>query len=109
MSAVMKEVAAPVRRNGRGAYLVCPPGTSKPIGYSRATSISSLLDDTGFLKDWGQRMTALGLAGRPDLFRRSQEPRPERHNGDQLDLQGSARSKRSEPPQRPRDSHPYLF
>ena len=68
MSAVMKEVAAPVRRNGRGAYLVCPPGTSKPVGYSRATSISSLLDDTGFLKDWGQRMTALGLAGRPDLF-----------------------------------------
>ena len=68
MSATMKEVAAPVRRNGRGAYLVCPPGTSKPIGYSRATSISSLLDDTGFLKDWGQRMTALGLAGRPDLF-----------------------------------------
>ena len=68
MSAVMKEVAAPVRRNGRGAYLVCPPGTSKPVGYARATSISSLLDDTGFLKDWGQRMTALGLAGRPDLF-----------------------------------------
>ena len=68
MSATMKEVAAPVRRNGRGAYLVVAPGTSKPIGYSRATSISSLLDDTGFLKDWGQRMTALGLAGRPDLF-----------------------------------------
>ena len=68
MSAVMKEVAAPVRRNGRGAYLVVAPGTSKPVGYSRATSISSLLDDTGFLKDWGQRMTALGLAGRPDLF-----------------------------------------
>jgi len=68
MSAVMKEIAAPVRRNGRGAYLVCPPGTSKPVGYARATSISSLLDDTGFLKDWGQRMTALGLASRPDLF-----------------------------------------
>ncbi len=68
MSAAMKEIAAPVRRNGRGAYLVCPPGTFKPVGYARATSISSLLDDTGFLKDWGQRMTALGLAGRPDLF-----------------------------------------
>jgi len=77
MSATMKEVAAPVRRNGRGAYLVCPPGTSKPIGYSRATSISSLLDDTGFLKDWGQRMTALGLAGRPDLFNalKNQDPK----------------------------------
>jgi len=68
MSAVMKEIAAPVRRNGRGAYLVVAPGTSKPVGYARATSISSLLDDTGFLKDWGQRMTALGLAGRPDLL-----------------------------------------
>ncbi len=56
-----------IRRDRWGRYLVLAPGAEKPTGYTRATTVAKTLDDESNLKTWAQRMTALGLAGRPDL------------------------------------------
>jgi hypothetical protein len=55
------------RRDRWGRYLVVPPDGGKPVGYTRATTIAKTLDDTSSLMAWGERMTAIGLARRPDL------------------------------------------
>ena len=57
-----------VRRDRWGRYLVVPPGGGKPVGYTRATTISKALDDTSSLMAWGERMTAIGMAQRPDIL-----------------------------------------
>ena len=56
------------RRDRWGRYLVVPPGGGKPTGYTRATTVAKALDDTSNLMAWSNRMTALGLAQRPDLL-----------------------------------------
>lgn len=56
------------RRDRWGRYLVVPPRGGKPIGYTRATTIAKALDDTSSLMAWNSRMTAIGLAQRPDLL-----------------------------------------
>lgn len=56
-----------IRRDRWGRYLVLAPGADKTTGYTRATTVAKTLDDESNLKTWAQRMTALGLAGRPDL------------------------------------------
>jgi hypothetical protein len=56
-----------IRRDRWGRYVVLAPGAEKPTGYTRATTVAKTLDDESNLKTWAQRMTALGLAGRPDL------------------------------------------
>jgi len=56
------------RRDRWGRYLVVPPGGGKPTGYTRATTVAKALDDTSNLMAWSNRMTALGLASRPDLL-----------------------------------------
>ena len=56
------------RRDRYGRYLVLPPDGTKPVGYTRATTIAKTLDDTSSLMAWGERMTAIGLARRPDLL-----------------------------------------
>jgi hypothetical protein len=58
----------PIRRDQYGRYKVLPLKGKKPVGYSRATTIAKALDDTSNLAAWGKRMTALGLASRPDLL-----------------------------------------
>jgi len=58
----------PIRRDQYGRYKVLAPNGKKPVGYSRATTIAKALDDTSNLGAWGKRMTALGLAVRPDLL-----------------------------------------
>lgn len=55
------------RRDRWGRYLIVPPGAKKPTGYTRATTVAKALDDTSSLMKWGKRMTAIGLAARPDL------------------------------------------
>ena len=57
----------PTRRDRWGRYLVLPEGATKPIGYTRATTVAKALDDSGGLLSWGKRMVALGLGQRPDL------------------------------------------
>jgi hypothetical protein len=58
----------PIRRDHWGRYKVLPPEGKKPVGYARATTVAKALDDTSNLAAWGKRMTALGLAVRPDLL-----------------------------------------
>jgi hypothetical protein len=58
----------PIRRDQYGRYKVLPPKGKKPVGYTRATTVAKALDDTSNLAAWGKRMTALGLAVRPDLL-----------------------------------------
>ncbi len=58
----------PIRRDQWGRYKVLPPEGKKPVGYARATTVAKALDDTSNLAAWGKRMTALGLAVRPDLL-----------------------------------------
>lgn len=49
-------------RDRFGRYLI----DGKP--WQRVTTLAKMLDDTSSLADWKARMTALGLAQRPDLF-----------------------------------------
>lgn len=56
------------RRDGKGQYSVVPPAGGKPRGYTRATNVAKVLDETSGLMVWKARMTALGLAARPDLM-----------------------------------------
>lgn len=56
------------RRDRWGRYLVVPPEGGKPVGYTRATTIAKTLDDTSSLMSWAERMTAIGLARRPDIL-----------------------------------------
>ena len=58
----------PIRRDQYGRYKVLPLKGKKPVGYTRATTVAKALDDTSNLAAWGKRMTALGLAVRPDLL-----------------------------------------
>jgi hypothetical protein len=58
----------PIRRDQYGRYKVLPLKGKKPVGYTRATTVAKALDDTSNLAAWGKRMTALGLAQRPDLL-----------------------------------------
>jgi hypothetical protein len=60
-------VQQPVRRDRWGRYVVLPEGGTKPIGYTRATTIAKGIEDSGGLLNWGKRMVAIGLAQRPDL------------------------------------------
>ena len=62
------ELLEMVRRDRWGRYLVVPPEGSKPVGYTRATTIAKTLDDQGALMAWGKRMVGIGLTQRPDLL-----------------------------------------
>ena len=56
-----------IRRDRWGRYMVLPPSETKPVGYTRATTVAKALDDQQGLIDWGKRTVAVGLALRPDL------------------------------------------
>lgn len=56
------------QRDRWGRPLIIPPDGGKPVGYTRATTVAKTLDDEGSLIKWAQRMTAAGLARRPDLL-----------------------------------------
>jgi hypothetical protein len=57
-----------VRRDRYQRYLVLPPGATKPVGYTRATTVAKAIEDASSLINWKGRMVALGLAARPDLY-----------------------------------------
>lgn len=59
--------APEVKRDRWGRPLIVPPGGGKPAGYTRASSLGSALEDNYGLTLWKQRMTAVGVASRPDL------------------------------------------
>ena len=57
-----------VRRDRWGRYKVLHPDGKKPEGYTRATTVAKALDDQTALIAWKSRVTAQGLAARPDLY-----------------------------------------
>jgi hypothetical protein len=56
------------RRDGNGRYSVVGPDGGKARGYTRATNVAKVIDDMGGLMVWKARVTAVGLAARPDLM-----------------------------------------
>ena len=59
--------ASEVKRDRWGRPLIKQEGSGKPIGYTRASSLGSALEDNYGLTLWKQRMTAVGVASRRDL------------------------------------------
>lgn len=59
--------AQEIPRDRWGRPLIKPEGGGKPVGYTRASSLGSALEDQYGLTMWKQRMTALGVASRSDL------------------------------------------
>lgn len=57
-----------VTRDRWGRPLIIPPDGGSPIAYKRPTTIAGVLGDKNNLIAWKARMTALGLAQRPDLL-----------------------------------------
>lgn len=55
------------RRDQWGRYLVVPPGKSKPVGYTRATTVAKTLDDGGGLLPWKATLAMTGLMRRQGL------------------------------------------
>lgn len=55
------------RRDQWGRYLVVPPGKSKPIGYTRVTTVAKTLDDGGGLLPWKATLAMTGLMRRQGL------------------------------------------
>lgn len=61
-------LAAPIPRDRYGRYLIAPETPGKPVGYTRATTIASTLDDKHSLENWKLRTLATGLATRHDIY-----------------------------------------
>jgi len=59
--------ATETRRDRWGRYLVVPPGGGKPVGYTRATTITKTLDDTNSLIPWAGVTGTVGALSRPGL------------------------------------------
>lgn len=60
--------APTIDRDRWGRPMIHPKPGAKPVAYTRATTIASTLDDSFGLTRWKQRMTALGITKRRDLF-----------------------------------------
>lgn len=57
------------RRDRYGRYLVLPPDGTKPVAYTRATTIAKAIEDQHSLIAWKARVTAIGLTKRPELLK----------------------------------------
>jgi hypothetical protein len=68
MTSTITTVAPEIPRDRWGRPLVVPPGGGKRTAYTRCTTFIDCLDDRWALEQWKQRMTAIGIADRPDLL-----------------------------------------
>ena len=66
-----------IDRDRYGRPLVVPPAGGKPVAYTRCTTFVDALDSKEGLMRWKARMTALGLAARPDLALAVQSTNPD--------------------------------
>ena len=57
-----------IERDRWGRPLVIPPNGGRPVAYTRCTTFVDALEDKYNLQKWQNRMTAIGLADRPDLL-----------------------------------------
>jgi hypothetical protein len=55
------------RRDQWGRYMVVPPNSPKPVGYTRVTTVAKALDSGGGLAPWKATMTAAGIIMRRGL------------------------------------------
>lgn len=80
MTAVWDELQ-PIRvepeRDSYGRYLAVDPVDGKRKAFTRATTIASTMADKYALNLWSQRMTAIGLATRHDLYARVASTSPD--------------------------------
>ena len=58
---------AEIPRDRWGRPLIIQPNGSKPVAYTRATTVAKAVEDQTNLMQWKQRQTLLGLIIRPDL------------------------------------------
>jgi hypothetical protein len=66
-------------------YMLMPEAGGAPVPHTRVTTFANTLDDRFGLHVWEQRMTALGLARRPDLLARvAATPETDKHALDLL-------------------------
>lgn len=73
-----------VRRDRWGRYKVLHPEGKQPEGYTRATTVAKALDDQTALIAWKSRVTAEGLAARPDLYAQIDDVKNDRKQFNQL-------------------------
>jgi hypothetical protein len=73
-----------INRDRWGRPLVVPPGGGKKVAYTRCTTYVDCLDDKYGLQKWMMRMTALGLASRPDLLLSVQAHKDDKNELDKL-------------------------
>jgi hypothetical protein len=64
-------------RDRYGRYVIVDASTGKKVSFTRATTMASTLADKFGLQMWAQRMTALGLTKRHDLYARVAACRPD--------------------------------
>lgn len=57
-----------IDRDRWGRPLITPPHGGTPVAYTRCTTYVGSLDDKENLMKWKARMTAIGIAARPDLI-----------------------------------------
>lgn len=65
---VTKPVTPEIPRDRWGRPLIVPPGGGNLVPYARASSFADVLEDRSNLEKWKCRMTAHGLALRPELL-----------------------------------------
>jgi hypothetical protein len=57
-----------IERDRLGRPLIIPPDGGKRVAYTRCTTFAGVIEDQYNLTRWKQRMTAIGVAARPDLI-----------------------------------------
>lgn len=64
----VQDVMQEIQRDRWGRPLIEPVDGGKPIAYTRVSTLAKSLDKQEALTKWKQRMTAVGIARRPDLL-----------------------------------------
>lgn len=67
IAAVESDIPAQIERDQWDRPKIIPPGGGKPVSYRRASTVAEVLEDHYGLNRWKMRLTAEGLAQRPDL------------------------------------------
>lgn len=65
--AVKSDVESALARDQWDRPLIIPPDGGKPVAYRRASTVAEVIEDHFGLSRWQMRLTAEGLAARPDL------------------------------------------
>lgn len=60
-------IEASIARDRWERPLIIPPGEGDPVAYRRASTVAEVIEDHYGLEQWRLRLTAEGLAQRPDL------------------------------------------